>query len=191
VGLFERTQHLEKLAREIAEENMRRLGFPEAREDDRTKQKILEIEAALRECRLHLDEAEARKQLAETRVEAAAEKAAQWQKHAALAREKGRSDLALAALERASTCEREGKAGSAEAAHHGQAVAHLGDDIARLEHRVEVLRAVRLGRPPPHSVAPASRPTATRRMTPLHPAPDPLEVALEALKDEPPPAAPT
>src|SRR4051812_43386819 len=108
MGLFERTKHLERLAREIADQNLRQLGSKPAPVDkETTRKQVLEREGVLREYRLHLDEAEARHELETAREGAASEKASRWLENAALAREKQRADLAEQAAQRAAVYDRE------------------------------------------------------------------------------------
>ena len=184
MGLFERTKHLERLAREIADQNLRQLGSKETVVDkEETRRQLLEMEAVLREYRLHLEEEEARRELAAGREKAARDQAARWLENAALAREKKRGELAEQATQRASVFEREHEQARADADHPASTIARLRAEIADVERRIAVLRALRKGEPaqlPPP--APGARGPATTRLSVGRR--DPLEEAFEKLKDE-------
>ncbi len=186
MGLFERTKHLERLAREIADQNLRQLGSKEPVDLEKTRRQVLELEAVLREYRLHLDEAEARKELAADREATAAEKASRWLENAALAREKKREELAEQAAQRAAVYDREREAAKADADHHQATIHRLRSEIADTERRIAVLRALRRGEAaqfPPS--APTTRRTGgTARIS--APRRDPLEEAFDALRGEEP-----
>lgn len=182
MGLFERTKHLERLAREIADQNLRQLGGAPV-DKERTRKQVLELEAVLREYRLHLDEAEARKQLATDRVDSATTKASTWVENAAFAREKQQAELAEKAAQRAAVYDRERETAKVDADFHQSTVHRLRSEIADVERRIAMLRALRKGATP--AVQPSSPPTrrtgATTRITA---APrDPLEEAFEQLRD--------
>ncbi len=187
MGLFERTKHLERLAREIADQNLRQLGSKEARVDkEETRKQVLELEAVLREYRLHLEEAEAEKEIAASREETARAKAAEWLENAALAREKQKEDLAAQASQRAQVYERERETAHADVDRHNASVQRLGSEIASVEKRIAVIRALRKGG---SATLPALTPTqritksgTTTRIT--APRKDPLEQAFDDLKGD-------
>jgi hypothetical protein len=181
VGLFERTKHLDRLARQIAEENLRRLGA-HAPDDAASRRHLLELEAILREYRLNLVEAESQRQLAHARLEGKRARATTWHENARLATEKGRAELAQQALARAHVYERESEAASAELEHHAASVARLEAEIQDAEKRVSSLRALRGGLPhhptPPSSSSPGP---ATQKLV-RRPPRDPLEEEIERLR---------
>jgi len=181
VGLFERTKHLDQLARQIADENLRRLGAPAAVDDAATRRQLLELEAILREYRLNLQETDGRRQQANVRVEAKRALAATWRANAQLARDKSRAELADQALARAQVYERESDAASADAEQHATAIARLEAEIAQVSRRVASLRAVRRGGAPqaPQTQVPAGPPT---RQLQRRPPRDPLEEEIEKLR---------
>ncbi len=184
MGLFERSKHLERLAREIADQNLRQLGSkPAPVDDEESRRQILEQEALLRDYRFHLDEAEARAHLAATREGAAREKAARWLENAALARDRKREEMAAQAAQRALVFEREADSARVEGEHQAATISRLRHEIAGVEHRIAVLRALRKGEaatlpaPPP-----TRRAAATGRLA--SPPRDPLEEAFDALRGE-------
>jgi hypothetical protein len=183
VGLFERTKHLERLAREIADQNLRQLGVKaQPADQEKTRRQILELEAVLREYRLHLDEADARRELAVTREQAAQEKAHNWIEKAAFAREKKRPDLSEQAAQRAAVYQRERETAAADKDHHVATIARLRTEIVEVERRIEVLRALRRGEAPQSLPGPATRRgTSTTRIS--FPPRDPLEEAFDQLRD--------
>lgn len=185
MGLFERTKHLERLAREIADQNLRQLGSKDAPVDrEQTRRQVLELEAVLREYRLHLDEAEARKELAATREAAAREKASRWIENAALARERKRGELAEQAAQRAAVYDRERESATLDVDHHQLTIHRLRSEIADVERRIAVLRALRRGE---KAVLPPSPPTTRRTGSTTRinaPPRDPLEEAFENLRGE-------
>jgi hypothetical protein len=186
MGLFERTKHLEKLAREIADQNLRQLGSKDAPIDkETTRRQVLELEALLREYRLHLEEVEAHRDLEVSRETAAGEKAAQWVENAALAREKKRDELAEQAGQRAAVYERERVSARAEADHHQSTIARLRSEIEKLERRIDVLRALRKGETPaqPGPVPTTRRTSGTTTRINARPR-DPLEEAFDELRED-------
>ncbi|MBI3726315.1 hypothetical protein HY251_20510 [bacterium] len=191
MGLFERAKHFERLAHEIADENLRRLGGARAPDDGETRRRLLELEALLREYRLNLVEADARRQLAQVRADAAREKAERWRANVDLGREKERQDLADQALSRALVYERERELAAADADQQSAATARLRAEISSLERKVEAVRAIRRGsarmkmETPPATPGPPTR----RLLTP--PPQDALEAAFEQLRDERPPPPPS
>jgi chromosome segregation ATPase len=182
VGLFERTKHLDRLARQIADENLRRLGA-HAPDDAASRRHLLELEAILREYRLNLVEAESRKQLAQARLESKRARATTWHENARLASDKGRAELAQQALARAHVYERESEGASAELELHAASVARLEAEIQDAEQRVSSLRALRRGGLPHHPTPPASASTgpATQKLV-RRPPRDPLEEEIERLR---------
>lgn len=184
MGLFERSKHLERLAREIADQNLRLLGSKEAAPVDKeeTRRQVLELESVLREYRLNLDEAEARRDLALSREKQASESAAQWLERAAFAREKKREDLAEQAGQRAGVYERERDTAHADAENQAVTTARLRSEMDKVERRIAVLRALRKGIvPDPSTTTTHRRATSTTRIN--FPPRDPLEQAFEDLRD--------
>jgi hypothetical protein len=184
VGLFERTKHLEHLAREIADENLRRLGSRTPVDDEQSRRQVLELESVLREYRLLRDEAEARRQLSAAREQGARENGLRWTENATLARSHGRADLDLQATQRAQIYDREREAARAEADHQAATIARLHAEIATVERRIALLRALRRGatlhpNPPTPGHAPGSN-TSKIFVAPR----DPLEEAFERLRSE-------
>jgi hypothetical protein len=185
VGLFERTKHLERLAREIADENLRHLGAAPV-DEKRTRQQVLELERILREYRLNVDEADARRQLAAEQAEAAREKAAHWNENARLAKARARADLEAEALERAHGHQRDHDAAQKTAEHEAATLARLQSEVAELERRIGQLRALRRGARPAHPTPPPGRVpgTTTQRITRLPPR-DPIEDEFDRLREDP------
>ena len=184
MGLFERSKHLERLAREIADQNLRLLGSKEAAPVDKkeTRRQVLELESVLREYRLNLDEAEARRDLALSREKQASESAAQWLERAAFAREKKREDLAEQAGQRAGVYERERDTAHADAENQAVTTARLRSEMDKVERRISVLRALRKGiLPDPSTTTTQRRGMSTTKIN--FPPRDPLEQAFEDLRE--------
>ncbi len=187
MGLFERTKHLERLAQEIADENLRRLGGARSPDDAETRRRVLELEALLREYKLNLVEADARRQLAQVRADAAREKAERGRANVDLGRAKNRADLAEQAHSRALVYERERELAAADADQQNAAIARLRAEISSLERKVEAVRALRRGSARLKAEQPGAAPgPPTRRLVSPPPA-DPLEEAFDRLRDEAPP----
>ncbi len=184
MGLFERTKHLERLAREIADENLRALGAAPL-DEARTRRQLLELERILREYRLNVDEAEARRQLAQEQEQSARDKAKRWTENATLAKARGRADLEAEALARAQGFEREQATARQSADHEAATLSRLNLEVAALERRIGQLRALRRGAPP---ALPAQQPvkttsTSTQRIS--FPPRDPLEEEFDKLRGSP------
>jgi hypothetical protein len=187
MGALERAKHL---AREIAEENLRRLsgeGLSNPPDDAAVRRRILELEQFRRELLLHRKEVEASEKLARERHEQLLKKVDEWRNNAAFALARDNDELSFAAEERAAGFERDAEIARAEGAVIAATIARLGAELDELDRRIEAERARRRGDEPPAGAVPAPPRPATRSLAGLLPARDPLEQAFEDLKRGQPP----
>jgi phage shock protein A len=180
VGLFERTRHL---AREIAEDNLKRLAGQGATTASDTKRLILDCEQLRRDLVIHRQEVKSREELARCRAEELARKADEWGGNAAFALARDNEELAQAASERSASLSREAAVALAEALSLAATVRHVSVEIEELDRRIEAERARRRGVAPP----PARTPAPAWHEDPPAVARDPLEQAFEKLRGTPPP----
>jgi phage shock protein A len=164
MGALERAKHL---AREIAEENLRRLsgaGLTNPPEDAAVRRRILELEDFRRELLLHRKEVEASEKLARERHEQLLRKVDEWRNNAAFALARDNDELSFAAEERAAGFEREADVARAESAVIAATIARLGAELEELDRRIEAERARPGSRPSARAVAATSlRPARSRR----------------------------